>query len=261
MSDDTFAEWDAAYVLGALTAVQRSQFEEHLATCERCRAAVAELAGIPGLLAQVPPGEVLAMDIPDHGLPTAPPASLLPMLPARRRRWATPLAAAAAALLIGGVGGYAASSASRSPSPSVTTTVAVGPGGQTPARLAFSPVGASTMTAVVDVLPAGTGTELRVECQYALPPGLPSGLPSGTTSGGTSGGTSAPRDGRDYARIDYAIWVVDRSGRGTQLKEWTARPDRVMHPKAVSKLPVAQIGSVEIRRVDDGRTVMRAALA
>jgi hypothetical protein len=245
MKADTFAEWDAAYVLGALTAVQRSQFEEHLATCERCRAAVAELAGIPGLLAQVPPGEVLAMDVPDEGMAPAPPVSLMPTLPVRRRRWLTPLAAAAAALLIGGVGGYAATSAARTSSPAVTSTVAVGRGGQAPARLAFSPVDTSPMTAVVDVVPTGAGTELRVECQYASPSGSP----------------SARTDGRDYSGVDYAIWVVDRSGGATKLKDWTARPDRVMHPTAVSKLPVTQIGSVEIRRVDDGSTVMRAALA
>jgi hypothetical protein len=115
------------------------------------------------------------------------------------------------------------------------------------------------MTAVVDVVPIANGTELRVECQYARSTG------SGGTATG-SGGTGGPRgtggsggDGGDY-RVDYAIWVVDRAGRATELRDWTARPDRIMHPVGVSALPVAQIASVEIRQVDTGHTVMRASL-
>src|SRR4051794_40547905 len=50
---DAYAEWDAAYVLGALAPAERLEFEGHLALCTRCRASVAEIAGLPGLLAQV----------------------------------------------------------------------------------------------------------------------------------------------------------------------------------------------------------------
>ena len=57
MSDhaDSFSLWDAAYVLGALSPAERREFEEHLAGCARCQRSVAELAGLPGLLAQVSP--------------------------------------------------------------------------------------------------------------------------------------------------------------------------------------------------------------
>ena len=58
---DTYAEWDAAYVLGSLSAADRQQYEEHLAQCRTCHSAVAQIAGMPGLLAQVPAHEVLAM--------------------------------------------------------------------------------------------------------------------------------------------------------------------------------------------------------
>ena len=119
------------------------------------------------------------------------------------------------------------------------------------------------MTAVVDVVPIANGTELRVECQYArATAGSGTASGSGATGGsGTTGGSggSGGTGGGDY-RVDYAIWVVDRAGRATELRDWTARPDRIMHPVGVSALPVAQIASVEIRQVDTGHTVMRASL-
>jgi len=54
---DKFAQWDAAYVLGALSPAERREFEEHLASCPQCQTAVSELAAIPGLLAQVSPAD------------------------------------------------------------------------------------------------------------------------------------------------------------------------------------------------------------
>src|SRR4029450_13226426 len=37
---DKFAQWDAAYVLGALSPAERREFEEHLSSCKSCQAAV-----------------------------------------------------------------------------------------------------------------------------------------------------------------------------------------------------------------------------
>ncbi|HKH08625.1 MAG TPA: zf-HC2 domain-containing protein, partial [Agromyces sp.] len=50
-----FAEWDSAYVLGALSPVERREYEEHVAGCDECRRSIAELAPIPGLLARLTP--------------------------------------------------------------------------------------------------------------------------------------------------------------------------------------------------------------
>lgn len=56
MSDHAaFRDWAAAYVLGSLEAAERSEFETHLASCDECRARVAEFAPIPGLLSRVEP--------------------------------------------------------------------------------------------------------------------------------------------------------------------------------------------------------------
>ena len=57
MNDQTscpLAHSDAAYVLGALSPAERLEYERHLPTCASCRRSVAQLAGMPGLLARVP---------------------------------------------------------------------------------------------------------------------------------------------------------------------------------------------------------------
>jgi hypothetical protein len=253
---DAYAEWDAAYVLGALTGAERAEYEDHLAGCGRCRDAVAELAGMPGLLGQLSPAEAMAVDVGSATSPPSPvaeddvppPASLMPVLPlpSPRRRWLAPVAAAAAALLIGGVGGYALSQ-SRDAYPGGSRATAL-----TNTRLAFVPVQASPMTAVVDVVPTGTGTELRVECQYAQ-----AVAPSG---GATTTGSATALGGKVYGAdgVHYAIWVVGRDGTGAQVKDWVARSGRVMHPSGVTQLRVDRIAAVEIRQVDTGDTVMRA---
>lgn len=51
-SHELFAYSDGAYVLGALSPVERQHFEQHMTRCKRCRRAVNELAGLPGLLAR-----------------------------------------------------------------------------------------------------------------------------------------------------------------------------------------------------------------
>ena len=68
--------WDAAYVLGSLDSEERRQYEAHLSTCERCREAVAELSGMPGLLALLDPDEVAALEEGSPELPALPPVLL-----------------------------------------------------------------------------------------------------------------------------------------------------------------------------------------
>jgi anti-sigma factor RsiW len=239
---DSYTEWDAAYVLGALSAVERREFEDHLTTCDDCRAAVADFAGMPGLLAQLHAGEVLAIDAPSDTRPVETEVlGPVSAVASRRPAWHLPLAVAAAALVVGGMAGYAVSSA-RSPGtpPSAVAGIV---GGRATTRLAFSSVVPSSMTAVVDVHATSTATEFRVECQYA-PPAT----------------ATAPSSKPDYPWVNYAIWVVDRAGRATKLRQWTARPGLIMHPTGVTTVPYAALARVEIRRVDDGQTVMRAQL-
>ena len=228
---DEFALWDAAYVLGALSPVERRQFEEHLAGCDQCRAAVAELAGIPGLLSQVTaedvgvPSAVEAVGGETESLPVTP-SDMVARLVARERRhryrWRAGVAAAVVMVIVGAA---------------VATGLIPLPAGG-PRRLAFSPVAPSAITAVVDLVPLHAGTDVEVECQY--------------------GEVGEPDPGGAYAQ--YSIYVVDRFGHATEIKQWPAKPDKVMRPRATTPLSLSQISRVEIRQTATDQTLLRASL-
>src|SRR4051794_5355249 len=107
---DPYEEWDAAYVLGALSPAERREYETHLRDCERCSAAVADLAAVPPLLARVPASEALALLEEDRPEPEPIPDPLPHLLAAvrtrrrRRRFWlagvGVALAAAVTAVLL-----------------------------------------------------------------------------------------------------------------------------------------------------------------
>jgi Putative zinc-finger len=227
---DRFALLDAAYVLGALTPAERREFEEHLAGCSSCQAAVAELAGLPGLLGQVSPEDaaMLAAQTSLDVEQEEPPQTLMPASLAkhrsRRRRLVIALAAAAAALvlIVGGIVWNAGALPIGEP--------------RAPILLAFSHVRPSTITATVEVVPQPEGTDFRVECQYAANGGHPS-----------------------EAYATYGIWIVDRSGSAVEAKTWPAKPNRVMRPEAHSPLKVSRISHVEIRN-EAGEILLRANL-
>ena len=60
--NDRYATWDAAYVLGSVSAADRREFEAHMATCAGCREAVGALSGVPALLSLLDPEDVAAID-------------------------------------------------------------------------------------------------------------------------------------------------------------------------------------------------------
>jgi hypothetical protein len=140
----------AAYVLGALPAAERSEFESHLAGCEDCRQSVGELAGIPGLLSRVSPA-----DLAD---PAPVPDTLVPRLlrevrrSGRRRRTVVALLSAAAVVLA--VTG--------------TTVVVDGLNGdQAPPMTAMTAVVDSPVTASAALVGHRWGTEITMKCRYA----------------------------------------------------------------------------------------------
>lgn len=49
--NDKYGQWAATYVLNSLALAERIEYELHLGQCTRCRSEVAEMAGVPELLA------------------------------------------------------------------------------------------------------------------------------------------------------------------------------------------------------------------
>ena len=149
MNDDEFATYDAAYVLGALSPADRRAFEEHLAGCPSCAESVAELAGMPGLLARVPVEDL--GDVPDEPMPD----TLLPGLISRtsrvrhRTRWITGGAAlAAAACLV------------------VLLLVTLLPGSSGGPMSTMKPMAAVPIHATARIQNVAWGTKISVHCGY-----------------------------------------------------------------------------------------------
>lgn len=90
------------YLLGAIEPARRGVVEGHLAECPRCQEEIAVLAGLPGLLRRVPPGEAkrLLAGRPGGVMPGLP-VSLLLRRVARTRRRRRRMAAAAVVLIAG----------------------------------------------------------------------------------------------------------------------------------------------------------------
>ena len=225
---DQYSAWDAAYVLGALSPVERREFEEHLAGCPTCQAAVSELAGLPGLLAQVAPDDaallaVAPADMIDSDLPPDLVSKVIKTRQRRLRRLVLAVAGAVAALavIIGGA---------------VVATGLSPLGPNSPLRVAFSPVVPTGITALADVTPVTNGTDVRMECVYAE--------------------ESAPTPGGGYA--DYSIFVVDRSGQSEQIKTWSAKPNKQMRPGGHTTWKLNQIDRLELRDTTSNEVLLQA---
>jgi anti-sigma-K factor RskA len=94
---DPFRHDDAAYVLGALSAEERAQFEAHLETCPACAARVAEIADLPRRLDGIHPEELADPGpVPDILLPRL----VTEIRAARRRRTIVAVTGALAAACI-----------------------------------------------------------------------------------------------------------------------------------------------------------------
>ncbi|GAB3855852.1 zf-HC2 domain-containing protein [Nocardioides maradonensis] len=155
---DEYAEWDAAYVLGALSSTERREYEDHVDGCARCAAAVAELGMLPGLLRLVPDEDAPAYLEPDPRVPDPVPVPLPAPVVRRRRLPAKALAAAAVVLLVAAVGaGIAVVRADRT-------------GGETVALASVVP---SPLQATVRLTPQAWGTEVAMTCTYGGEYGTP----------------------------------------------------------------------------------------
>ncbi len=265
---DIYRDWDAAYVLGSLVPQERREFELHLAGCAECSAAVAELAGLPGILVGLPAYEALSLagpagDEPGVGTlaPTELPGTVLSGFAAKVRRRRLRNAALAAALAVGSAAAAAGVTlAVNSPGPAVQTKEAGSP-------LRFATVTASPITAVGSIRSVGWGTQLDWTCTYAGatsgavypdPAAVPGpSLPDTTPEAGVA---AAPGSTADAGSKPYLLVVTDTAGKETVAASWTAGAGSVVSPTATVGIPLDHIRSVEIRWANTGKTALRADL-
>ncbi|WP_159792766.1 zf-HC2 domain-containing protein [Puerhibacterium puerhi] len=257
-ADDPYREWDAAYVLGALAPGERREYERHLAACDACREAVAEIAGIPGVLGTVTPQERAGLLAPagegaepDDGgggpvvVPLAGVAAAARRSRARRRSL---LVAAAAALVAGGVtggvalaGGFGAGvplASSVQASAEAPSEGQAQPGGPAPTAesrtIVLEPVGGTDVHAELTATATAWGTRLDWRCRYPRPPAA--------STYGTAGPSGAAGDGDRT----YELVIVDGTGARTVVASWTAEGLEAEGLGASSAVPLDDVQRVEI---------------
>ncbi len=228
-----YAMWDAAYVLGSLSAVDRREFEAHMANCPACRDAVADLSGVPALLSQLDREEVAAIDESGaaRSLSATPAMSpeLLPSLLAtvrwrrRRARVATWVASSAAAVVLGigvfvGVQGH-----SSTPPQQVTAS-----------SQPMAQVGTTLLTSTVQLSSQHWGTSINLKCVCLAP-------------------LNAHHD-------TLAMVVVGRDGSQTRLATWVAEPGHTATPAGSVSTPVDQIAAVQVVSADTGQVLLQRSL-
>lgn len=229
---ERFAEWDAAYVLGALTPADRRTYEDHLATCAICSAEVRDLAGMPGLLTTLSAGEAMGLleSEPPHTPDLMPP--LLHRVKRRRRmrRWSLTGALVAAAAVAAAVALVMPSMVSAPPAASFATSL------QPPGTASATK---SPLTAHVTLTAKKWGTSIGMVCDWS------------------ADSSWSPEVGSTH-RWEYALWAIARDGSSDRVATWYAGPGDVVHAGGSTAIAVGNIQRIELRATDTG-TVLLAA--
>jgi hypothetical protein len=254
---DEYRDWDAAYVMGMLCPEERREYERHLADCHECSHAVAELAGLPGVLGSLSASEASALLAPEASSaapassPAAPPSGTVQHLAravGRRRRTVRRRMAAAVVgtgVLLAGAGvltGFALGQFAPVPGTAPAATAEAGSPGidATPAgiRLAMGQVEPGYIDAELRVSPKEWGTRFDWDCSY-------------------SEKLQETLDGP----VPYDLVVTDRSGVETTVASWTAEEGAAAgNLSASTSIPAAQIASVDIRITGSDQPIVRTEL-
>jgi hypothetical protein len=214
---DPYQDWDAAYLLGALSAKDRRTYEEHLRTCPECSAEVASLAGVPGTLAALPDDRALATI-------TADPPNLLPGLvrsvqrDQRKRRVRLGVLTTGIALAAAAIGAVIAIPLSREE-----------PQGD---YVVLAQTVSSKLSADARLVPERWGTTIEISCRYDE-----LATPSERARG-------------------YELYVTDTSGHSQLIASWTSSPGTTVKPAATTKLQRNEIKALDIRSSETGRVLL-----
>jgi len=232
--NDRYTMWDAAYVLGSLSAADRREFETHMANCPECREAVAELSGVPALLSQLDREVVAAINESGAtvGTPLATPEmspELLPSLLAtvrfrRRRTRLTTWVASAAAAVVLGIGVFVGVQGHSSTPPQRVATSAE----------PMAQVGTNLLASTVSLSSQHWGTFINLKCVCLAP-------------------LTAHHD-------TLAMVVVGRDGSQTRLATWVAEPGHTATPAGSISTPINQIAAVQVVSADTGQVLLQRSL-
>jgi hypothetical protein len=234
MDGDRYVTWDAAYVLGSLTSNERREYEAHLETCERCRSAVAEISGIPALLAMLDLEDVRALD---EEAPEAPPLrpevldSILDKVRWRRRRnrWLTSAAVGVAAALLA-VGVVIAIR------PEIVGLENYSPQ-ETSQALEMAKVSDTPINASITLTGFGWGTRIDMACSYG--------------EWGQSG-TIPPQN--------LGMIVVGRDGSHTEVATWLGLSGATALPSATTPMQKDDIAAVQLVSSENGKVLLEKHL-
>jgi hypothetical protein len=230
---DRYATWDAAYVLGSLSSAERREFEAHLETCDRCRAAVGEISGMPALLAMLDAADVHALETEQEPPPLRPElrTQVLDRVRWRRRRSRLLTAAAvglAAALLA--VGMVIAIRPGIVGLQSGTTEVAA-------RELTMTKLAETPFSATVALRSFAWGTRIDMACSY----------------GDWSGGAAPPPS-------NLGMVVVGRDGKQSQIATWLGMSGATALPSGNTPMPIDDIAAVQLVSANNGKVLLETTL-
>jgi len=234
MDGDRYVTWDAAYVLGSLTSSERREYEAHLETCERCRSAVAEISGVPALLAMMDLEDVRALDEEPPETPPLRPEVLDSVLDKvrwrrRRSRWLTSAAVGVAAALL-----------------AVGVVIAIRPEivgledytpQETTQAMDMAKVSDTPINASITLTEFGWGTRIDMACSYGE---------------WGQAGTIPPQN--------LGMVVVGRDGSHTEVATWLGVSGATALPSATTPMPKDEIAAVQLVSSDAGKVLLEKHL-
>ena len=233
LDGDRYATWDAAYVLGSLSSNERREYEAHLETCERCRSAVADISGVPALLAMLDLEAVRELDEETQDTPPLRPEVLDSVLDKvrwrrRRSRWLMSAAVGVAAALL-----------------AVGVVIAIRPEivglknstpQETVQALEMAKVSPTPINATISLTGYGWGTRIDMACTY-----------------GDWGQRDAPPQ-------NLGMVVVGRDGSHTQVATWLGLSGATALPSANTPMQKDEIAAVQLVSPDDGKVLLEKNL-
>lgn len=233
LDGDRYLTWDAAYVLGSLSSNERREYEAHLETCERCRTAVAELSGIPALLAKLDLEDVRELDEEPAETPPLRPEVLDSILDKvrwrrRRSRWLTSAAVGVAAALLA-VGIVIAIR------PEVVGLETYSPQ-ESAQALEMTKVSETPINASITLTGFGWGTRIDMACTY-----------------GDWGQRDAPPQ-------NLGMVVIGNDGSRTEVATWLGLSGATALPSATTPMRKDEIAAVQLVSSDNGKVLLEKHL-